>query len=62
MRHRVQQAMRLERRTSNYGHSELNEPGKVTFVMEDPVAAQVIIEALRLIFKRESLIHNGGKP
>ena len=62
MRHRVQQAVRLERRTSNYRHSEITAPGHVTFVMEDPIAAQVVIEALRLIFKKPTLIHKGGKP
>jgi len=54
--------MRLERRTSNYSRRELIEPGHVTFVMEDPIATQVVIEALRLIFKKPTLIHKGGKP
>ena len=62
MRHRVQQAIRLGHRTNNYRSTQLTEPGHVTFVMEDPVAAQVLIEALRLILKRKPLIHKGGKP
>jgi hypothetical protein len=62
IRHRVQQALLLERRATNYRHEVISQPGHATFVMEDPVAAQVILEALRLMFKRKPLIHKGGKP
>ena len=65
-RHRVKEAFRLltSRQIGNWGWKQIETPGQVYFIFEDPRAAKAITEALALIFKsnRKQLIHNGRKP
>lgn len=65
-RHRVKEAFRLaaSREIDNWAAEQIETPGHAYFVFEDPRAAQVLIEALSLIFKsnRKQVIHNGRKP